>query len=104
VNLPLRLGFAGSELTPGTGDDVGCRPPGLPQKVHRDHAELQPRATLHEEHRVIVRDLQQLAQVGLGGLDNGLERWRTVTDLQDRHAQSRQGQQITLRLLQSGKR
>src|SRR5690606_6754207 len=52
------------------------------QEIERDHAELQRRATLQEQHLVGRRDAHELAQVGFCLLSNGNESLRTVGHLE----------------------
>ena len=62
---------ADADLLAGDGD------------VHRNHRELETRAALQEQNRVVVADVQQTAEVGFGGLDDFVKGFRAMAFLDD---------------------
>jgi len=72
------------------------------KQVHRDHAELEQRPALQEQDAVVVGNEEQLAEVGLGRVNDCLKGLRAVADLKDRNARARQGQQIAPGLFKNG--
>ena len=73
-------------LGPLTGDDEVGNP--VLHEVHRDHRELKRCAALHEEHLIIVRDLQQITDVGFRLVNDLLVHLRSMGHLHDGHAAS----------------
>ena len=101
VHLAVTLRFLDRLLRPRTRDDV-VGAAALGQQVHRHHGELQAGAALQEQHGVVVGDAGERADVGLGRVEDRFERLRPVADLQDRHADARQRDEIALRLFEDG--
>ena len=92
------LGLLVSLLGPAARDDViGLAIGG---EVHEHRREEQRVATLQEEHLVVVRNGQQLAQIGLGLGDDLREGRRTMTHLHDGHAGALVIEHLARRLLQ----
>ena len=65
VHGAIALGLADGLLGPGAGVDV-VGPVTAAQQVHRDHGELGRGPALEEQDLVVVGDVEDLAQVGLG--------------------------------------
>ena len=90
-------------VRPRPGHDVVGRRAGV-QQVHRHHRELGGRATGKEQDVVVVGDARQLADVRFTLGEDGLERLRPMADLEHRHADAGERQQVALRFLECGER
>ena len=97
------LGFLDRLLRPDTGDDVVGGAAGR-QQIHGHHRELQARATLEEQNVVTLGHARERAQVGLATLDDLVEGRGAMADLEHRHADAGQRQQVLLDLLEHGDR
>ncbi len=73
-------------------------------QVHRQHGKLQGSAALQEHDLVVGGNAKQLAQVGFGGLDDGLELLGAVADLHHGHAGAFEIQHLGLSLLKNFER
>jgi hypothetical protein len=93
------LGLLDRLLRPRAGDDVIGGPAGGEQ-VHRHHRELGAGAALQEQRVVALGDARQGAEVGLGALDDFIEGRRAMADLEHRHTDARQGDEVALGLFQ----
>ena len=71
-------------LGPVAGDDVVGLAVG--REVHEDRREEQRVAALREDDLVVIRDAHEVAQRGLGVVDDLLEDGRSVAHLHDAHA------------------
>ena len=84
ARLAVELRLFPGLLRPGAGHDVvGLL---VLHEVHRDGRELLGGAALQEKHLVVVGNLQKLAQVGLGRLDDVREGLGAMAHLHDGHA------------------
>ena len=104
AGLTLALAFLHRVLAPRTGQNIVGGLARAAHDVHRDHRELQPRTTLQEQDAIVVRDLQQRLQPGLGILQDRLERFAAMADLQYRNATARERQHFALGLLEHRQR
>ena len=50
-------------------------------EIHRDHCELETRAALKEQDRVVVTDVQQRTEIRFGGLDDFIKGFRAMAFL-----------------------
>ena len=101
VDRAALLRFLDRGLRPVAGQDGIDRDAGRAQ-VHRDHAELQVRASLQEEHFVVGRNAVQGAQIGFGPVDDVFELGGAVAHFQDRHPRTGVVEQFLPRFLQHG--
>ena len=97
VDRAVALGLFDGLLGPGAGVEV-VRPCAAAQQVHRHHGELGRGPALEEQDLVVVRDLQELAQVGLGLGGDGHELLAPVAHLGHAHAALAPLQQFLLGL------
>ena len=86
VRGAVHLRFLEGLLRPGTGNDVVGHAAFDLHEVHRNGGELRGGATLEEQHLVVLGDAHEVAQVGLSGVDDVLERLRAMAHLHDGHA------------------
>src|SRR5439155_20551810 len=70
------------------------------QQVHRNHRELETRAALQEQDAIVRRHAAERPDVSFGLLEDRLERFRAVADLEDRHPDAGQRDEVALNLLE----
>ena len=98
--------------SPGLFDRLDCPGPGIDvvrrcsclEQVHRHHRELQARATLEKQDSVVRRHARQLTKSGDGTCKQILEHLRPMADLHHRHSDTRERNEIALRLLEHRER
>src|SRR5690606_26544791 len=86
---------------PRTGKDV-VRRLSCTEEIHRDERELKRCAPLNEKDLVLVRKVQQLLDIRLGGFMHLREDLAAMADLHDGCARTREGNEIALHFLQYG--
>ena len=102
VHLAEFLGLGNGLLGPCAGFHIA----GLTvlHEVHGHHGELHGAAALNEQDLVVVRDVHQLAQVGLGLVGDLLEHLGAVAHLHDAHTAATVVHHLVPDLLQHGLR
>ena len=101
-DLAVLLSLGNGLLGPRAGLDVH----GLAvlHQVPRHSGELQGSAALDEQHLVVVGDVHQLAQIGLGLVDDLLEHLGAMAHLHDAHTAAAVVHHLVADLLQHGLR
>ena len=102
LHLAVLLGLGNGLLGPCAGLHIA----GLAvlHQVHGHHGELQGAAALDKQDLVVIGDVHQLAQVGLGLVGDLLEHLGAVAHLHDAHAAAAVVHHLVADLLQHGLR